>query len=126
MLQKRLAKNLVENIKRKRPQNKRELLVNSGYALESATSVPGKIIEQKGTQEELAKLGFSPNKAKEVIAKIMTSELSEDRDRLKAADMTLQVFGEYAPEKSINMNVSTEDLKAAVLKDIERFRKPNE
>jgi hypothetical protein len=121
-LQKRLAENIVKNAKRSKPLNKTELLVTTGYSEVSAKAYATTIIEQKGVQEELKLLGFEPNRAKKVIAEIMTNKHAEDKDRLKAADMILNVFGEYAPEKSITMSVKAEDLQKTITDDLNKFR----
>lgn len=96
--QKRLAKAIVENATREKPLNKKELLVSSGYSESSAESVPSRLIEQEGVQEELTIMGFSVENAKSVVAQILDGEDEMSKDRLKAADMVFKVHGSYVPE----------------------------
>lgn len=100
-----LAENIVKNAKRKKPLNKKELLVSSGYSEISAVASPGFIINQKGVQEELENLGFNADSAKRVVAEILGKRYAEDKDRLKAAEIIFKVTGDFAPEKHINLNV---------------------
>lgn len=101
--QKKLAQAIIENTHKKKPANKAELLVSVGYSQKVATKKPQEIIEQKGVKIELEKLGFSALNAKSVIAEIMNNPIEESQNRLKAADMTLKVLGEYAAEKHITV-----------------------
>lgn len=105
-LQKKLAKELVNNLKSKKPKNKKDLLVSVGYDITTAETKPGEIIGQKGVQEELELLGFTEINAKKVVSKLMLDESQEGNVRLKAADMTFKVHGSYAPEKSITLNAN--------------------
>jgi len=107
-LQKNLARQIVKNLKREKPQNKRELLVSSGYALKSAMSVPQKIIEQIGVVEALNELGFSEQGAKSVVQEIMYNPETDPNARLKATDQVFKVEGSYAPEKTSALNLIVE------------------
>lgn len=98
--QRKLAQAIVKNSQLAKPLNKKELLVSSGYSVISAEASAGLIIEQKGVQEELSTLGFTEANAKAVTASILLGEKSEDRDKLKAADMVFKVHGTYVPEQS--------------------------
>lgn len=51
--------------------------------------------------EELTKLGFDSNNAKQVVAEILNKPTAQDKDRLKAADMIFDVHGDKAPEKHL-------------------------
>lgn len=113
--QERLADAIIANTKAKKPKTKGELLEASGYSVSSSEASPGVIIEQKGVQEALAARGFTLDKAKEVVAEIMTNPDAKHKDRLTAADMTIKVHGGYAPEKSINVNMHAD------VKDFEAF-----
>lgn len=104
--QKKLAREIVENLRRPKPKNKKELLVSSGYTEISASASPKFIMDQKGVKEELEALGFSEHQAKKVVAHIMNNEKAEPNSRLKAADMTFKVHGSYAPEKTTNLNLN--------------------
>ena len=86
------------NAAKAKPSTAQELLVSSGYSLSTATSVPGKIIEQPGVQEELNSLGFNEDNAKAVVAKILLSEKAENRDRLKASELVFKVHGSFQPD----------------------------
>jgi len=108
--QKKLAQAIVKGIENGGKETAKDMLVKVGYAINTAEVKSKEIIEQKGVQEELAKLGFDPENAKRVVGEILNS--GEDPNRLKAADMIFKVNGSYAPEKSINVNVSMIDDKA--------------
>ncbi len=95
--QKNLAKAMVENLKAKKPKNKKELVVSSGYGITTAEKQVPAVFEQKGVIEELEKLGFSEENAKSVVGNILSDEDAKSRDRLTAADMTFKVHGTYAP-----------------------------
>ena len=94
-LQKNLAKNIVKNLKRRKPLNKKELVVSSGYDMTTAEKQIPAVFEQKGVREELKILGFSEEKAKEVVAGIMLNEEVEPNARLKATDQVFKVSGSY-------------------------------
>ena len=106
--QKNLARELVNNITRKPIKTAAELLVNAGYDETTALASPGRTIKQIGVIEELDKLGFNEDKAKEVVAQILSSEDEDAKDRLKAAEMVFKVYGSFAPEKHVNLNVKVE------------------
>ena len=57
-LQKKLAGEIIKNAKREKPLNKKELVVLSGYGEVTADRHASEVIEQKGVQEELNRLGF--------------------------------------------------------------------
>lgn len=59
-------------------------------------------------QEELKKLGFDSNNAKRVISEILNDETIEPKDRIKAAENVFKVHGDYAAEKTLNINVDLE------------------
>lgn len=103
--QKKLAKNIVENLQAKKPLNKQELVVSSGYSEMSAKSSAHIILEQKGVQEELGLLGFDEDSAKKVVKEILQFG-EDDSVKLKAADLIFKVQGSYAPEKHTNLNVN--------------------
>lgn len=124
--QKALADEIIKNIKRpaNKRKNKSQLLESVGYSESVATTYPTKIIEQKGVQNELKAQGFSSENAKRVIAEIMDKEYAEDKDRLKAAELTLKVTGDFAAEKSFNLTATAtaDDLKTLIQSDLLRFR----
>lgn len=103
--QKKLAKALVENAISSNPMNKQELVASVGYSDLSAEKKATEIIESKGTQEELDALGFDVESAKKVVIHIM--RYGKEDNRLNAAKEIFKVRGEYAPEKHVNLNIST-------------------
>jgi len=65
-------------------------------------------------QEALKELGFDSNNAKRVVATILNDESEEATARLNAADKVFKVNSDYAPEKTLNVNVEvlpSEDIK---------------
>ena len=122
----RLADALIANTKKKKPQNKKELLVSAGYDETTAKATPALIIEQKGVQQALIERGFTEDNAKRVVAEILEDKYTAPAVRLKAADMIFEVHGSKAATKSISMSVNSEDLRARIVDDIKRFQpKPN-
>jgi len=101
--QKKLAKVLIENSKSDKPLNKTELLVKVGYTKNTAGAKQSEIINSEGVKKELALMGFSEDKAREVVGKILDDNNLDPNPRLKAADMVFKVFGTYASDK-INPN----------------------
>jgi hypothetical protein len=100
-----LAKEIVENSLRDEPLTAGQMLEKVGYATSVAEGKPGEIIQSKGVQDELNKLGFSTENAKRVVGEILGKEFAEDKDRLKAAELIFKVQGDMAPEKHINLNI---------------------
>ena len=110
--QKKLARNIVENIKRIKPLNKGELVESSGYSKISAKSSAGIILEQIGVQEELEKLGFSVDGADKVVSNILYQGKKEE-NKLKAADLVYKRRGAYedtkqGSNKTLVINISGE------------------
>lgn len=118
-----VAKDLIEA---KKPRNKKELMVAAGYSESTATASPHVIFKQEGTinaiEVALESQGFTEARAKQVVAEILDKKYAEDKDRLKAAELIFKVHGTFAAEKSINMTVNTEDLRKAVVEDLQRYR----
>jgi len=105
--QKKLAHSIVENLQVNKPLNKQELVASVGYSDASADKKATEILESKGVQQELKKLGFDPETARKVVGQILL-EGENDNVKLKAADMIFKVHGEYAPEKHVNLNMDVE------------------
>lgn len=103
ILQRNLAKNIILNTKRKKPLNKQELVVLSGYNSVTADRHSKEVIEQKGVIESLAEEGFTEDTAKRVIKSILTNEKNDPGVRIRAAEQVFKVLGSYAPDKSINL-----------------------
>lgn len=127
MRQTKLAQEIVKDLKNARkPRNKHDLLVSSGYSEITAKANPGDIIAQQGTQialnVALEQAGFSTSSAKRVVGEILEKTYAEDKDRLKAAELIFKVEGAYAAEKSINATVDVNELLSQVAQDLKRFR----
>lgn len=105
--QKNLAREIVNNMNSPNIKTAAELLVSAGYSEVTASATPGRTIEQKGVTQELKKLGFDEDTAKEVVADILING-DEDRDRLKAAEMVFKVHGSFAPDKHVTLNLTPE------------------
>lgn len=110
--QKKLARNIIENVTRDKPLNKQELVVSSGYGVVTADRHAGEVMEQKGVKEELLILGFDPDTAKKVVSDILRNEKHAPKDRLRAASEVFKVHGTYAAEKHVNLNIDMEDSEA--------------
>lgn len=95
--QKKLAKQIVNNLEGKTDFTAGQMLENVGYS-EHLVKQPGRIIQSEGVQEELARLGFTEFDAKKVTASIMNNESEASIVRLKAADMTFKVHNSYGSE----------------------------
>lgn len=95
VLQENLARNIVKNLKRKKPLNKKELVVSSGYGMTTAEKQIPAVFNQKGVQEELQNLGFSEDGAKKVVQEIMYNPKEKADARLKATDQVFKVQGSY-------------------------------
>ena len=94
ILQKRLAQEIVKDIKAKKPRNKKDLLVSAGYGVVTAEATPERTIAQKGVQEELKDLGFTTEGADSVVKSILYNGKKEE-NKLKAADMIYKRLGDY-------------------------------
>lgn len=108
ILQQNLAKEIIKNVKRKKPLNKKELVVSSGYSEISAESSSHIILQQEGVIEALEDFGFSVENAKRVVGSILNNEKVEPSTRLRASEQVFKVHGTYAPEKSVNVNIQAE------------------
>lgn len=106
ILQKRLAKEIIKNLKAKKPKNNKELVISSGYGAVTASSHSHIILRQKGVQEALEEDGFTTANAKRVVGRILNH--GKEENQIKAADMILKVNGEYAAEKHVNLNIEAE------------------
>lgn len=122
ILQQNLADNIIENAKRSKKRNKKELLVSSGYSIETATASPNVILEAKGVKEELEIRGFTVENAKRVVKEIMLDEDNFPRDRIAAAKEVFAVEGAYAPTKSVNFSVDVNELQKTITEQIKSFR----
>jgi hypothetical protein len=108
--QKKLAKAIVENAIKDKPETAGQLLENVGYS-QHLVKQPGRIINQEGVKEELAKYHFTLEEADNVVARLLSTGEKEET-QIKAADLIYKRLGGYAPEKSINVNVQVMDDQA--------------
>lgn len=96
----KLADRIVQSIATKDSKSISALKKEVGYAEKTTSAeVPSE------TKKELTKFGFTESAAKRVVAEILSSPDAKDADRLAAADKVFKVFGTYAPEKQVNLNV---------------------
>lgn len=103
--QKTVARLIIENATLDNPLNDGEIVEKSRYS-KSMKIKPSLVIKSKGVQEELKVLGFDETSAKEVVSEIMLNRKVKPEARLKATDQVFKVVGAYAPEKSVNLNIS--------------------
>lgn len=95
ILQQNLAKEIIKNAKRKKPLNKKDLLVSVGYTQTVAETKPQEIIDQKGVKEALEDYGFSVDNAKKVVSEIMLDSKQKAEARLRATDQVFKVNHVY-------------------------------
>lgn len=113
ILQRRLAKEIIKNVNRQKPLNKKQMLVSAGYSESRATATPGYTLDQPGVTEALEEEGFTEENAKRVIKRILNK--GKEENQVRAADMIFKVHGTYAPERRVNLNIEVEpspDIKA--------------
>lgn len=127
MRQMKLGKEITKDLTSKgKPRNKTQLLVDSGYSAKTAEGSTAVIFRQEGTinaiNVALESAGLSEAKADEVVQSILTDKHEEGVVRLKAADLVYKRSGSYAAEKSISLNVNTDELKTLIVEDMLRFR----
>jgi len=96
--QKKVARELVENLKRDKPIGTGEILEKSGYG-QGTKKTPKDIIDSTGVKEELKNLGFTVEGADGVVREILYGKKTQSRDKLKAAEMIYKRLGANAPEK---------------------------
>ncbi len=90
----------MENSKKAKPSNKKDLLVSVGYSENTALTKPQEIIEQKGTKEELNALGFTEDNANLVVGTILMNSGEAAKDRLKAAELVYKVKGSFVADQN--------------------------
>lgn len=122
--QQKLAKAVVSNVLADEPLNKQELVASVGYSPIVADKKATEILESKGTQYELKRLGFSEEGAKSVVEEILYDKYADQAVRLRAASEVFKVFGTYAAEKSFNLTAtaSIDELKDIIQNDLAKFR----
>lgn len=125
--QKRLARKIPKILESGEPITGGELLASVGYSPDMQRK-PGQALNSTGVQEELTKLGFTEEKAKEVVGMILADEGLKPEPRLKAAEMVFKTYGTYAAEKHVNLNLdanSTERTRDLGNRLIGLFRRGN-
>lgn len=135
--QKKLAKAIVENAVAEKPKTMGELVENSGYSKNTATKQLPAVVNQKGVQDEIKTMigalkaqGITPvkiaekinvllnaeKKVRQIIRGELTTEYEEEDtnaiDKGITHSLKLGIGGGYAPEKSLNVNVSVIDDEA--------------
>lgn len=85
---------MVANLAGDRKETAQEMLENAGYG-KGVAKTPSRVLESPGVQQELRKLGFNPEDAKEVVAEILNT--GNKREKLLAAREIFKVTGQYAP-----------------------------
>ena len=102
--QKKLAREIPKAIAEGKILTGGELVARAGYG-EDMQRKPGEVLNSPGVQEELKRIGFTEEKAKEVVAVILGDETLKPEPRLKAAEMVFKTFGTFAPDKQVNVNI---------------------
>jgi hypothetical protein len=125
--QMKLGRELAKDLKSlKKPRNKMQLMVASGYSETHARHSPHVVFKQPGTinaiNVALEQEGFTTENAKRVVQNILNQAHAENKDRLKAAELIFKVEGAYAAEKSINLDVTADELKSMINDGLSRFR----
>lgn len=105
ILQKRLAKAIVENAVAEKPLNMGQMIEKVGYSKAVSIGRPGEILQQKGLNEELDALGFSLEAA-DLVVKTVLKTARKDENKIRAAQEIYKRLGGYAPEKKANLNVN--------------------
>lgn len=121
--QRRSAQLIVDSAMGKAPhiKNAGDIVIHAGYA-PSIKKSPHDVLNTTGVDSALMELGFSPENAKRVVAKILNSDNSKDIDRLKASDMVFKVHGTYAESRSISVNIDVDATSPRLLEIAERLR----
>lgn len=113
-MQQKAAQLTVENLRKRKKLSKGEIIASAGYS-DAMKQTPAQVFDTKGFKEELAKLGFDSNNAKQVVAEILNKKSAMNKDRLRAASLVFEVQGDFAPEKTISVNF---DADSTALRDI--------
>lgn len=94
--QKKVAQLIVEESKSGKKISGTKMLEKVGYS-KGICKNAGKIIKSKGVQQELKRLGFSVDVAKDELGKIMLK--GDNQDKIAVAREIFKVHGTYAAEK---------------------------
>lgn len=105
--QKRIARKIPKLIEAGEIMTGGELVASVGYGPDMQRK-PGQVLNSPGVQEELNRIGFTEEKAKEVVGMILGDEDLKPEPRLKAAEMVFKVHGTFAAEKHANLNINVD------------------
>lgn len=95
---------------------KYDILIEAGYSHEVASALSGQLI-QNGKVKVIPQKGFDADSAKLVLQELMHDSLVKDEIRLKAAEDTLKIHGEFK-DGSEGSPGSTSAILAGILRDI--------
>ena len=120
----RLKELMDENLKRPPEERitKYDLLIQAGYSQEVAASLTGQLI-QNGKIRVIPQKGFDSDSAKLVLQELMHDPTVKEETRLKAAEDTLKIHGEFK-DGSENAPGTTSAILAGILRDIFDSNKP--
>lgn len=116
---------MAENLAGERKETAQEMLENAGYG-EGVAKTPSRVIQSRGVQQELRKLGFDPEDAKTVVAEILNT--GTNREKITAAKEIFKVTGQYAPiglqvNKRPYQDLSDDELDAEIARMKKELRK---
>jgi phage terminase small subunit len=76
----------------------------------TAAVMGNELLSLPKVKKALHAMGFNSDNAKRVVAEILNDETNEPKDRLKAAELTFKVGGDFAAEKHLNLNLTISDV----------------
>ena len=94
--QQKVARRLLDNLTGRLDETAQRMLENVGYG-QGVAKYPGRVLQSKGVQEELKKLGFNIEDAKKAVTVVLNK--GDYKERIMAAREIFKVMGGYAPEK---------------------------
>ncbi len=92
--QKRVARKIPKVLASSEVITGAQIVASVGYGPDMQRK-PGEILNSPGVQSELTKMGFTEEKAKEVVSVILGDDKQAAKDRLKAAEMVFKVHGSF-------------------------------
>lgn len=102
----------------------REAALKVGYAKTYINHHANKIKNSQALQQELARIGFTEEAAKEKLSSIMNSptvsEMITPENQLRAIDMAFKVFGTYAPDRHVEVKATLAEIIEAARKNLEQ------
>jgi hypothetical protein len=120
-LQENLAQNIVKNFKRKKPLNKKELVVLSGYDETTSSKHVPAVFEQKGVKDALRKMGLT----EELITKALISDINaKEGNRVQELKLGAEILN-MTEDKGININFNQTNItieeKEAINKSLDEI-----